>query len=162
ANQCPPELACSFSESKQFALNLAEEKYEEQKDSDAEDETVMAISLEAPLDKIYFHHSLDPIGAEHPNEKEVIVNGAGIFTKVIKSYSSEIAASTEDKMESFLPEDLVMVDGEFTNVLPKRDDLLQVAMLKLKLKDGQYVEVDEPLVLYMKYDGKPDRDFHRE
>jgi oligoribonuclease (3'-5' exoribonuclease)/8-oxo-dGTP pyrophosphatase MutT (NUDIX family) len=66
------------------------------------------------------------------------------------------------KMESFLPENLVMIDGEFTNVNPKRDHLLQVAMLKLGLKNGQYEEIDEPLVLYMDYKGQPDRDFHRE
>jgi 8-oxo-dGTP pyrophosphatase MutT (NUDIX family)/oligoribonuclease (3'-5' exoribonuclease)/predicted nucleotidyltransferase len=162
ANQCPPELACSFSTSKQFALNLAAEKYDEQKDSDADDETVMVIELDAPLDRIYFHHALDPIGKEHPNEKEVIVNAAGLPTKVIKYYKSEIAASMEDKVESFLPENLVMIDGEFTNVNPKRDHLLQAAFLKLKLKDHQYVEVDEPLVLYMQYKGKPTSDFHKE
>lgn len=78
-------------------------------------------------------------------------------------YMEKINSSTkEEPMESFLPEDLVMLDGEFTNVNPKRDHLLQVAMLKLKLKDGQYMEVDEPLVLHMEYKGEPTSDFHKE
>jgi len=64
--------------------------------------------------------------------------------------------------ENFLPEDLVMIDCEMTGVVPERDHLLQVAMLKLKLKNNQYEIQGEPLVQYFPYDGQPENDFQRE
>lgn len=60
-----------------------------------------------------------------------------------------------------LPTDLVMVDCEMTGVIPERDNLLQIACLKLKLKDNQYEIQGEPLVKYLKYDGQPSNDFHK-
>lgn len=63
---------------------------------------------------------------------------------------------------SFLPEKLVMIDGEFTGVDPTKYELLQAAFIKLQLgKDCQYHEVEEPLVLYFKHDGVPQNNFHR-
>jgi oligoribonuclease (3'-5' exoribonuclease) len=64
--------------------------------------------------------------------------------------------------ENFLPEYLVMVDAEMTGVVPKRDKLLQVAMVKLKLQGNQYVEYDRPLVLYFQHEGEPQNDFQNE
>jgi oligoribonuclease (3'-5' exoribonuclease)/GNAT superfamily N-acetyltransferase len=71
-------------------------------------------------------------------------------------------ATLDETSSGFLPEDLLMLDCEMTGVIPSRDKLLQIAMLKLKLKDNQYEEVGEPLVLYLRHDGKPENDFHRE
>lgn len=64
-------------------------------------------------------------------------------------------------METFLPEYLVMVDCEMTGVIPKRDELLQIAMLKLKLDGIQYVEEGEPLVLYLHTDAQPQSGFQQ-
>lgn len=64
-------------------------------------------------------------------------------------------------MEAFLPEYLVMVDCEMTGVIPKRDELLQIAMLKLKLDGIQYVEEGEPLVLYLHTDKQPESGFQQ-
>lgn len=64
--------------------------------------------------------------------------------------------------ESFLPPELVMVDCEMTGVKPHRDALLQIAMTKLKLQGIQYVEYDEPLVLYLHYEGAPQNEFQKE
>ena len=64
--------------------------------------------------------------------------------------------------ESFLPEDLLMLDCEMTGVVPDRDQLLQIAMVKLKLQGNQYVEQGEPLVLYLKHEGHPQNDFHKQ
>jgi oligoribonuclease (3'-5' exoribonuclease) len=63
--------------------------------------------------------------------------------------------------ETFLPDKMVMVDLEMTGVVPGRDKILQIAMLKLELQNLQYVEVAKPLVIYMKYDGKPENDFQK-
>ena len=71
-------------------------------------------------------------------------------------------SSIEAAAESFLPEDLIMVDLEMTGVVPDRDKILQIAMLRLKLNGDQYDEVGEPLVLYLQHDGEPENDFHRE
>lgn len=67
----------------------------------------------------------------------------------------------EAEPTEFLPDDLVMLDCEMTCVQPKRDDLLQVAMLKLKRNGYQYEVVGEPLVLYLKTDRKPETGFHK-
>lgn len=63
--------------------------------------------------------------------------------------------------QSFLPEYLVMVDCEMTGVIPERDSLLQVAMLKLKLDNNRYVVDGEPLNEFLQYGGKPSNEFHR-
>ena len=62
----------------------------------------------------------------------------------------------------FLPEQLIMVDTELTGVLPESDSLLQLAMIKLKLSDGQYTKVDQPLILYFPFPGKPENDFQKQ
>lgn len=72
-------------------------------------------------------------------------------------YRIRATVATKD----FLPENLVMVDCEMTCVQPKRDELLQVAAIKLKRQGNQYVEVGEPLELFLKSDAKPSNDFHR-
>lgn len=61
----------------------------------------------------------------------------------------------------FLPDDLVMLDCEMTCVQPKRDELLQVAMLKLKRQGIQYEAVGEPLVLYLHTKTQPTTNFHK-
>jgi oligoribonuclease (3'-5' exoribonuclease) len=65
------------------------------------------------------------------------------------------------KKISFLPEHLVMVDCEFSGVLPERDDLLQIAMLKLRLVNNQYEVFDEPLEIFLHSNKKPSCEFHR-
>lgn len=72
-----------------------------------------------------------------------------------------IPLKEDDEMKGFLPKDLVMVDCEMTGVVPERDALLQVAMLKLKLKENQYEIEGEPLVLYFPFDGQPSNDFQK-
>ncbi len=64
--------------------------------------------------------------------------------------------------KSFLPEKVVMLDCEMVGVVPERDDLLQIAMLKLVLKGGQYEESGEPLNLFLHSDQKPSNQFHKE
>ena len=59
---------------------------------------------------------------------------------------------------AFLPEKLIAVDCEMTGVVTKRDDLLQVAMVKCELKDNQYVPGDS-LVIYLHTDKKPTKEF---
>lgn len=61
----------------------------------------------------------------------------------------------------FLPENLVMLDCEMTGVVPERDALLQVAMLKLKWAGNKYAAYDEPLVAYLHYEGQPETEFHK-
>ena len=69
--------------------------------------------------------------------------------------------TVQSTAESFLPARLIELDCEMTGVVPTRDKLLQVAMLKLELDGHQYREVGEPLVLYLQHDGQPQNDFHR-
>lgn len=65
-------------------------------------------------------------------------------------------------MDNFLPEKLVMVDCEFSGLDPKKDDLLQVAMVKLQLVGDQYEALDEPLNVFLKSNLRPTRPFHHE
>lgn len=65
-------------------------------------------------------------------------------------------------MQVFLPDNLVMVDCEMVGVVPQRDALLQVAMLKLKLDNNQYVVSPDFFVEYLSYPGKPETKFHKE
>lgn len=67
-------------------------------------------------------------------------------------------------MKNELPLKIAMIDGEFTGVSPKRDDLLQVAILKcdLDLKSMTYKVVGKPLNIFLKTDVKPHRPFHTE
>ncbi len=61
----------------------------------------------------------------------------------------------------FLPEKLVMTDCEMSGLYPEKDSLLQVAMVKLLLKDGKYTVQGEPLVIYLPFSGKPQSDFQK-
>lgn len=49
-----------------------------------------------------------------------------------------------------------------TGVFPDRDEILQVAMIKMQLEGDQYVEVGQPLVIYVHNDKQPYNDFHRQ
>ena len=62
---------------------------------------------------------------------------------------------------SFLPDKLVMLDLEMTGVIPKRDDILQIAAIKLELQGNQYVEIEKPLVVYLHHAGSPENDFQK-
>lgn len=61
---------------------------------------------------------------------------------------------------SFLPEHLIMVDCEMCGTWPKRDPLLQVAMLKLKLQNGQYLVNRDHLNAFLHFPGQPQTEFH--
>lgn len=67
-------------------------------------------------------------------------------------------------MKNELPLKIAMIDGEFTGVSPKRDDLLQVAILKcdLDLESLTYKVSSKPLNIFLKTDIKPNRPFHKE
>lgn len=65
--------------------------------------------------------------------------------------------------ESFLPDRLVMLDCEMTGLDPRKDDLIQVAALKLRLQNFQYVP--EPNVphfnLFIHTTRQPESEFAR-
>jgi oligoribonuclease (3'-5' exoribonuclease) len=63
---------------------------------------------------------------------------------------------------NFLPDHLVMVDCEMTGVRPEEHSLLQVAMVKLCLIEGQYRFNPNILVAYLKNDASPSTPFHFE
>lgn len=65
-------------------------------------------------------------------------------------------------MDIFLPKKLVMVDAEFSGLDPQKDELLQVAMLKMELVGDQYEAVEEPLNVFLKSDLRPFRKFHHD
>src|SRR5690554_5982897 len=69
--------------------------------------------------------------------------------------------NSDNIKKTFLPEHLVMLDCEMAGVVPERDALLQVAMLRLRLQGNQYVVEGEPLVLYLQHEGQPQNSFHR-
>jgi oligoribonuclease (3'-5' exoribonuclease) len=75
------------------------------------------------------------------------------------SFLSKVEAVQEKKYG--LPKTLVMIDCEMTGVNPDVHDLLQVAALKLKLSDGQYVEDGEPFDFYLHSDETPENEFHK-
>jgi len=66
-----------------------------------------------------------------------------------------------EEKESFLPSKLVMVDLEMTGVVPERDEIIQIAMIKLVLQGNQYVEEGEPLEIFPHTNEEPSNDFHR-
>lgn len=67
-------------------------------------------------------------------------------------------------MKNELPLKIVMIDMEFTGVIPTRDDVLQVAMVKCDLDVGSmsYKVVGKPLNIFLKTEVKPHRPFHHE
>jgi hypothetical protein len=67
-----------------------------------------------------------------------------------------------EAQENFLPAVLIMIDLEMSGVIPDRDDILQIAMLRLELKDNQYLVSGKPLEIFVHSDKKPSNDFHRE
>lgn len=84
-----------------------------------------------------------------------------ILSERINKFGMPLMEDERDPVKSFLPEKLVMIDCEMNGVVAKRDDLLQIAMCKLRLDGIQYVEDGEPLVIYIKNDGQPKNDFHK-
>lgn len=62
--------------------------------------------------------------------------------------------------ESFLPEWLIMLDGEFDGVVPGKNKILQIAMLRLKLDGHQYKE-DGALMFYLPHSGSPSNEFQK-
>lgn len=83
-----------------------------------------------------------------------------ILTERIDKFGMPLTEDERDPQKSFLPEKMVMIDLEMTGVVAKRDDILQIAMIKLKLDGIEYKADGEPLVIYMKTDKKPSNDFH--
>lgn len=63
-----------------------------------------------------------------------------------------------------IPEKIIMLDGEFDGVIPERDELLELSMIKciFDKEEKQYKVGKKYLELYIKTDAQPTRDFHRE
>lgn len=88
------DVLISFTESKATAISIAKQRAEDY------DEYGYAIEIEVPTDAIYFHWKLDPIGKEHPKEKEVLINPYSYEWKVIKAFAPggeniKVASATE-------------------------------------------------------------------
>ena len=68
-----------------------------------------------------------------------------------------------DAEPTFLPDRLVMLDCEMSGLDPKVDELLQIAAIKLELRDGQYRQLPmwPEFNLYIKTDLQPQNEFHR-
>lgn len=67
----------SFTLSKSTAVEIAEQR---SRDSN---EFGYAIRLDIPIEQIYFHYAFDPLGKEHPKEKEVLINPYGFDWEII-------------------------------------------------------------------------------
>lgn len=50
------------------------------------------IKVTVPADKIWWHWKLDPVGLEHPKEKEVIIQPNGLKYQILKTFESEMPA----------------------------------------------------------------------
>jgi len=63
-----------------------------------------------------------------------------------------------------LPERIIMLDGEFSGLNPKTDDLLQFAMLKAVFdkESFQYLVSRNTLNVFIHSDAQPTKNFHRE
>jgi oligoribonuclease (3'-5' exoribonuclease) len=62
----------------------------------------------------------------------------------------------------FLPPRLVMLDCEMTGLNPRKDDLIQIAALKLELQDRAYVQTSGPeFNIFIHTDQLPTSDFAR-
>lgn len=83
-----------------------------------------------------------------------------IFSESVDKFGIPL---TEEKKD-FLPLHLIMLDLEMSGVIPERDDILQIAMIRLDLskEDGvfQYKSVGEPLEIFLHSDKKPKGSFH--
>jgi oligoribonuclease (3'-5' exoribonuclease) len=84
----------------------------------------------------------------------------------VKKKNKDLIAASADSEKAqengtFLPQYLVMIDCEMTGVVPGRDKLLQVGMVKLWLADNEYVSMGNPLELYLPYRGRPSNDFQK-
>lgn len=73
--------------------------------------------------------------------------------------------SAEDGKNIFLSPNIVMLDLEMNGVVPERDEILQIAMVKLVLKfqDGipQYEALGDPLNIFVHTDSQPSNGFHQ-
>jgi oligoribonuclease (3'-5' exoribonuclease) len=63
---------------------------------------------------------------------------------------------------TFLPQRLVMVDCEMTGLNMAKDDIIQLAALKLMLKNGQYVQVGQEFNQFVHTDKEPESQFARQ
>jgi oligoribonuclease (3'-5' exoribonuclease) len=61
----------------------------------------------------------------------------------------------------FLPEKMTMIDLEMSGVNVLEDEILQIAMIKLKLEGNQYKEMDRR-EWFLHTDSQPTRKFHKE
>ncbi len=59
----------SFTESRETAVDIARSRAK-----DGDDAWGFVVKMAVPRRRIWFHHACDSVGAEHPKEKEVIVN----------------------------------------------------------------------------------------
>jgi oligoribonuclease (3'-5' exoribonuclease)/8-oxo-dGTP pyrophosphatase MutT (NUDIX family) len=139
---------------KRAAVTLGEKRFEKTKD--ILDTLLRIANNESLYEEQASSVQRDPSGKIQPYTG---LTPEGAQAESIKIQSAKNLETTVDN--SFLPRDLVMTDCEMTGVVPDRDKLLQIAMIKLKLDGNQYVEYDEPLVLYMQHDGEPENDFQK-
>ena len=71
----------SFTASKQTALGIAEEKYE-----DYHNTYIYAISMKIDPELIYFHYQHNDIGREYAKEKEITIDASYEEFKILKEY----------------------------------------------------------------------------
>jgi len=102
------------------------------------------------------HRELGPFNISEAKKIEDIMKDA-----LSRKAAAALASALEKNKTSFLPDKLVMLDGEFTGVDETRYLPLQFAFCKLELQNERYVEVGEPLVLYFKHDGRPENGFQK-
>jgi hypothetical protein len=87
-DQFSQDVLLSFTEDEGTAISFAKDR--------AEEEGVGAVlEIEIPIEKIYFHWKLDPLGLEHPKEKEVTCLAGGESFSVIKMFKG---SHVESKM----------------------------------------------------------------
>jgi oligoribonuclease (3'-5' exoribonuclease) len=67
--------------------------------------------------------------------------------------------ATQESKPSFLPDRLVMIDCEMTGLQWDKDDIIQIAALKLQLEGDQYVVVGDPFELFLHTDLTPESEF---
>lgn len=71
----------SFTESLETAIDIAKSRAKE-----GDGEWGFVVKMTVPGRRIWFHHACDPVGGEHPNEKEVIVNPFDLEYSLVRAY----------------------------------------------------------------------------
>jgi oligoribonuclease (3'-5' exoribonuclease) len=84
-----------------------------------------------------------------------------MFSGSVSKFGIPLMEDERDPVKVFLPEKLAMIDCEMDGVVAKRDDILQIAICKLKLDGNSYSQDGEPLVIYVHNGGQPKNDFHK-